>query len=39
VQELGRFLEHEGIAGAEITTLAPTVEDVVIARMGEHDHA
>jgi ABC-type multidrug transport system ATPase subunit len=25
VQELGQFLEHQGIAGAEITTLAPTV--------------
>ncbi len=35
VSELRQFLEHEGIPDAEVTRLAPTVEDAFIARMGD----
>jgi hypothetical protein len=35
VGELRQFLEHQGIRGADITPIEPTVEDTFIARMGE----
>jgi ABC-2 type transport system ATP-binding protein len=35
VAELRQFLEREGVHDADVTQLAPTVEDVFIARMGE----
>src|SRR3954464_6023191 len=37
VKELRQFLESEGISDSEIVPLAPTVEDVFIARMGKPD--
>src|SRR3954464_15210727 len=39
VNELRQFLESEGIHDSDIAPLAPTVEDVFIARMGDPEPA
>lgn len=39
IAELEQYLQHEGFTGVSVTQIAPTVEDVFIARMGSPESA